>query len=47
MKKRIPHNLKYTFDVCKEEALKYNTKTEFEIGSRGAYGAAVKKNGCL
>lgn len=32
----------WTYDRCKEEALKYKTKTEFKINSNGAYHASHK-----
>lgn len=34
----------WTFDRCQEEALKYETKSAFERGTRGAYNAARKKD---
>ena len=37
---------KWTFDKCKDEALKYTTKSHFEIKSSGAFGRA-KKEGWL
>ena len=37
-------NLFWTFDNVKQEAQKYNTKTEFRKGKPGAYNSAVKNN---
>ena len=33
-------NIKWTFEKCKEEAAKYNTRTEFATNSNSAYNAA-------
>jgi hypothetical protein len=33
----------WTYDKCKEEALKYNTKNDFYINSKGAYLSAYRK----
>jgi hypothetical protein len=38
--------LKWTYERCKKEALKYNTRTEFHKGSASVY-VAVRKNGWL
>jgi hypothetical protein len=35
-------NIKWTFNKCKEEALKYSTRTEFHNRCQGAYNAARK-----
>jgi len=32
----------WTFDECKKEALKYNTRTDFRIKSHGAFQASIK-----
>ena len=34
----------WTYEKCKEEALKYNTKTEFQLKSKGAYNSS-RNNG--
>lgn len=38
--------IKWTIDKCKEEALKYKTRTNFQKGSRGAYKSSLR-NGWL
>ena len=35
---------KWTFNDCKDEALKYNTFTEFHLNSLGAYNASKRNN---
>jgi hypothetical protein len=37
-----PH-IKWTYDKCKEEALKYQTRGEFQKKSPSGYGASIKK----
>jgi predicted GIY-YIG superfamily endonuclease len=37
-------NIKWTFENCKKEALKYNTRTSFAKGSESAYNAARRYN---
>ena len=37
-------NCKWTHDLVKEEALKYNSRWDFQNGSNGAYGYALKHN---
>jgi len=39
-----PHNYKWTYDKCKEEALKYKTRKEMEIKSSSAYTIINKNN---
>jgi hypothetical protein len=34
--------IKWTLEACKAEALKYKTRTAFSVGSRTAYGVALK-----
>jgi hypothetical protein len=36
----------WTFERCKEEAMKYNKRNVFKLGSNGAYNSA-RKNGWL
>ena len=36
------NNIIWTYEKCKLEALKYDTKTQFNVNSRGAYMAAHK-----
>jgi hypothetical protein len=47
MKCGIKHNAKlktiWTYETCKEEALKYNTKTEFKLNNCGAYNKAYSE----
>ena len=40
------NNLKWTFDKCKEEALKYKTRNEYKMGSESSYQKA-RINGWL
>ena len=35
--------MKWTFEACKEEALKYESRTEFAAKSSGAYSACKKR----
>lgn len=35
--------LKWTFEICKKEALKYDNRTAFRLGSPGAHNAAQHK----
>ena len=39
-------NIKWTYDACREEALKYNTRSEYIKGNGGSYNAS-RKNGWL
>ena len=39
-KGRVAPNLKWTYDICKQEALKYKNKSEFYKGSPNAYFAS-------
>ena len=39
---RRPKNYKWTKEMCKEEALKYNHKIDFKNNSKGAYPASLK-----
>lgn len=38
------HILKWTYEKCSEEALKYKTRSEFQIKSKSAYNSALKNN---
>ncbi len=44
MKKLIKPPNYWTYERCKEEALKYKSRTEFSIGCYGAYNKARKEN---
>jgi predicted GIY-YIG superfamily endonuclease len=44
MKRPINHNKKWFKEDCKNEALKYNTRTDFFNNAIGAYKAAYKNN---
>lgn len=37
-----PYNKKWTYEVCREEAQKYRTSSEFLSNNKGAYKAAIK-----
>lgn len=37
-------NIKWTFENCRLESLKYKTKSKFKLNSGGAYNAALKNN---
>ena len=41
-KKLTPHNLKWTFEACKEEVLKYNSLKDFKKMSQSCYNAILK-----
>src|SRR6266403_1369453 len=38
------NTIKWTYEKCKEESLKYKTKSEFKNKSNGAYSSSVKNN---
>ena len=40
-KKLTPHNLKWTFEACKEEVLKYNSLKDFRKLSMSCYNAIL------
>lgn len=42
MERPTPHNRFWTIEKCREEALKYTTRKDFQEGSGGAYNAAKK-----
>ncbi len=46
MKRPISHNFIWSKEKCREESLKYNTRTDFKNKSNGAYSSA-SKNGWL
>lgn len=46
MERPTPHNRYWTIEKCREEALKYSTRKDFQEGSGGAYNAA-KRMGLL
>lgn len=37
---KVAHNLKWTLEACKKDALNYDTRKDFQIGSPGAYSRA-------
>lgn len=45
-KKSVKKRIHWTYELCKEEASKYKTRTEFEKGNQSAYVAA-RRNGWL
>tara|TARA_Y100001937_G_scaffold128590_1_gene206056 strand:- start:11 stop:763 length:753 start_codon:yes stop_codon:yes gene_type:complete len=42
MKRPKSHNLKWTYDACKLESSKYQTRNEFQNGSGSAYMSSLK-----
>ncbi|MET2951739.1 hypothetical protein ABXV18_27035 [Vibrio owensii] len=46
MVKPQSHRVKWTKEACRDEALKYQYRVEFQKGSKGAYSSA-RKNGWL
>ena len=42
--KFVPSNYKWSKEKCREEALKYNTRSECSVGSNGSYDSARKHN---
>lgn len=43
MSRPVGHSYKWTFELCFEEALKYNHRSHFIKGSSGAYGSAIRQ----
>lgn len=42
LNKIFPYSFKWNLELCKQDALKYNTRSEWEKNSRNSYGAAHK-----